>query len=655
MRLSPLKTIGILAFMVLALAWVLLWYVQVATRENPDFDGALNLNVSASLVEGRGYGSFYETYALFPIETQTNGPLVVPAALSMALFGHEPFGLQVVNLAYVFALWITVLLLMRRIGASWAWSLFTSLAVLQVPGMAQFAMSGYGEVAALAWGLAAALVLGSGIETLRAFRVVAGGALLGASFLTKTVALIWFPGVAGVFLLVLAHRHGARTAVRMALWGALGGMAALCAWELYRLVSLGGFAGWIDWWLTQYEEIRRQAGVREHYADTDSNWTKLDVHGSALASYLGLQGPMLVVLGLLWIALSATAVWRLRKTSLALYLLLFSAGTAVAYLFWWLLVTPTEMMWLRRVMLGLTLAQLAMAIAAVALARSGQLGRLAAVACFACMLAVSWQGQLLFGRPDRSDAAAAERALADAVRGLPHDAITFGSGWWQAPVIALLSGRVMHNEEAWTQQRLDEAGRAGFLVVDAYALNLGTHLHWRLGWRCDCVPVYVGSGGRIFRIDVLYESEAASQVQRRRIGPESDGFVRGFTVEDDGGFRWAEQESRLEFDPPVQPSRWILALSVPPPELFGRPAGSTLILELERPGCATETRSLGPGEHSLLLEVPCQTPVSALILRASHHMDLEKIKPDTRHLSFMFKSLEFYPESSRRPRGDFSP
>jgi len=86
-----------LAFAVLV--WVLSWYVRTATVAFPDFDGALNLNVSQAVLNGEGYGSFYETFAIFPIQTQTNGPLVLPAAASIALLGQQPLAYFVVTLA----------------------------------------------------------------------------------------------------------------------------------------------------------------------------------------------------------------------------------------------------------------------------------------------------------------------------------------------------------------------------------------------------------------------------------------------------------------------------------------------------------------------------------------------------------------------------
>lgn len=202
------------------LAWVLAWYGGVAWVASPDFDGALNFKVSASVIEGRGYGSFYERFALFPIETQTNGPLVLPAAASLWLFGLTPIGLQLVNLVYVLALCALVFACLKRAAEprDWVVPVLGAACCLQVPGMAQYAMFGYGEVAAVAWALAALWVLSRGLPQAAPTRLLAAGALLGLSFLTKTVSLIWFPSIAGIYCLLVWRRQGFGSAVRAGAW-----------------------------------------------------------------------------------------------------------------------------------------------------------------------------------------------------------------------------------------------------------------------------------------------------------------------------------------------------------------------------------------------------------------------------------------------------
>lgn len=626
------------------LVWVLAWYFQVALIAWPDFDGALNFNVSASVAEGRGYGSFYERWAYFPIETQTNGPLVLPTALAFALLGTQPIAFQLVNLLYVMALCLLVVLVVRRGGAGWMLALASALAVLQAPGMAAFAMFGYGEVAALCWALAAAWLLADQVERPRAPPVALAGALLGMSFLTKTVSLIWFPSVAGLFVLGLLWQHGWRVALRMTMVGAMGLVVVLAAWEMYRLATLGGPAAYRLWWVEQLLEIRKQAGVKDGYSDTYWWLEKLALHGSALAGYLRMSGLALIVAAAGAVGAIVAAMWSSRREPVRLYLLAVCSSVAALYLYWWLLITPTEMMWLRRIMLGLVFVQLALALAASAFWNlGGKRYALLGGVVFALMAWIAWAGQLVHDRPDRGPSARAEAELAGAVNDLPEDALTFGSGWWQAPVIALLTGRRMYNEEAWDQERLNAAGVPAYLVLDHYALNLGAALRNRLAWRCDCEPAFVGSAGRIFRIHALNLPGEGQSFGILHHGADAAVFGLGFSSGDEGGFRWAEDEAILELAELPAASAFVLDLTVPSGNALGLGRGERVRFELAFEGCPSETHLLEPGPQALLFPPSCSENSTTLSIKASHRIRPERLGADQRRLAWIFRGLELHP------------
>lgn len=645
-RLRRTTALGALLALGGTLAWVLAWYFGVAFTAWPDFDGALNFNVSASVAEGRGYGSFYERWAFFPIETQTNGPLVLPTALAMAALGPQPIAFQLFNLLYVLALAGLVSLILRRSGAGWVLALAAALAVLQTPGMSEFALFGYGEVAALCWALASVWVLAGQLQKPRFWSVAAAGTLLGISFLTKTVSLIWFPSVAGLFLLSVLWQHGWRLALRMAVAGAVGVLLALLLWEIYRLGTLGGPEAYRHWWSEQLLEIRKQAGVKEGYSDTWHWLEKLAVHGSALAGYLSISGFALIAASLAAASAVAVALRTGVRQIVALYLLAVCASVAVLYLYWWLLITPTEMMWLRRIMLGLIFVQLALALSAGLLWRAGGARKRTLAALAVALLAwTAWAGQLVQNRPDRESTARNEAELADAVRALPADALTFGSGWWQAPVIALLSGRQMHNEEAWDPQQLADTGLPAFLVLDHYAVNIGADLHRRLAWRCDCEPVFVGSGGRIFRIHALHAHPQEREPRLLRYSADAGIFGPGFSAGDEGGFRWAQDQAVLQVTGLPTARAWVLDLTVPPRDALGLARDERLRLEIAFEGCPAEVHQLAPGAHSLLLQPSCSKDSMELKITSSRRILPERLGGDSRRLAWIFRGLELH-----RPR-----
>ncbi|SDD46592.1 4-amino-4-deoxy-L-arabinose transferase [Aquimonas voraii] len=635
----------------LALSWVLAWYVGVASVASPDFDGALNFKVSASVIEGHGYGSYYERFALFPIETQTNGPLVLPAAASIWLFGLTPIGLQLVNLLYVLALCALVFACHRRAAESrdWVVPMLGAVCCLQVPGMAQYALFGYGEVAAVVWGLAALWVLSCSLSTTTPPRLLGAGVLLGLSFLTKTVSLIWFPSIAGIYCLLIWRRASLWAAIRSGLWIGLGVLIALMVWEVYRAISLGSAGTYIEWWSEQFSEIRKQAGVRDHYADTPTWQAKLALHGAALAGFLKLPLWGLVLAGAAFGALLSVALWRSRGDDVRLYLLAALGSVALLYLYWWLLITPTEMMWLRRIMLGLLFVLLSLLVAVSCLWRAGPAGRVAALSGLGLVFVIVLPGQLLWGRPDRAVSAGHDFDFAAAVRALPEDALIFGSGWWQAPVAALLSQRQIQNEEAWSVERLAQAGRDAYLVLDRDALNLGKHTLQRLTWRCDCEPVHLSPGGRIYRVRALFDSPETSEASAYRLGPDSSVFGQGFSTGDEGGFRWAEQEARMQLPEPVHSDRWVLSLAVPDSGYLRTPAGMGITIEVEMGTCGVTTITVPPGEQHVLLRPACDQAIQSFVFRTSDHIDPERIRPDVRKLAFAFRSLEAFPTRTDRP------
>lgn len=98
----------------LCLVSIIVFYVQTALWSPPSFDGGLNLNVARSLLEGTGYGSYYNGFRLFPIETQTNAPYVFPAALAFGVLGVGLLSSQVVNLGYVVLFALALYVALRR-------------------------------------------------------------------------------------------------------------------------------------------------------------------------------------------------------------------------------------------------------------------------------------------------------------------------------------------------------------------------------------------------------------------------------------------------------------------------------------------------------------------------------------------------------------
>jgi hypothetical protein len=630
-----------LAFAVLV--WVLSWYVRTATVAFPDFDGALNLNVSQAVLNGEGYGSFYETFAIFPIQTQTNGPLVLPAAASIALLGQQPLAYSVVNLGYVLALALVLFALARRLELpGWA-GLLIALLALQVPGMRDFAMFGYGEVAAVCWALLAIYVLLGQLDQPDVRWVAWGGFLLGLSFLTKTVSLIWFPSIVAIFVGLILRERSWRLAVKSGVALGVGIILAALLWEAYRLYNVGGSDGYLRWWETQWLEISKQAGVEPGYEDTPSLWTKILLHTRTLAMFLSVSVAQM--LGVLFVALLA-AFWVVLRTPLSLrkrYFLLVVASIAALYLLWWIAITPTIMMWLRRIMLGLLFLQLALILLAIdGLLQRSPAVKLSGGLLLLTALGISASGQLLWQRPDRSANLPEDQVFFRAVADLPLGALTFGSGWWQNPVTALVSGRKMQNEEAWTKDRFLQEGKHGYWVFDRYATTLDEHVRNRFAWRCDCEPVYAGAGGQVFRIRELYDTPEASRSAMIRLRAESPMLADGFAPDTQSGLRLAGSRSQIQLDTDVLPAQLLINYHLPLPPTTAAAANRSISLQVKADGCDAPAMTLIPGNANVMVSMRCTAPVR------SFRLDLyENAGPldSTAPVAWLIREVQVHPSS----------
>lgn len=274
------------------------------------------------------------------------------------------------------------------------------------------------------------------------------------------------------------------------------------------------------------------------------------------------------------------------------------------------------MMWLRRIMLGLLFAQLGLAFLAVLGLMQRRISVRWAGGCLLLVSAgISASGQLLWQRPDRSIELAGDQAFFQAVSDLPADALLFGSGWWQNPVVALVSGRRMRNEEAWTAHGFEQQAEPGYWVFDRYAMALDEHVRNRFAWRCDCEPIYAGRGGEIFRIHRFFDSPEDSLTEMQRIDASSPGLAEGFAPEPQGGLRWSAAESFVKLDAAMPVAQLLINYRLPAPPVSVGDSVPSLALRVSATSCESQPVPLSAGNASAHIELNCASPVDRIQLR----------------------------------------
>ena len=451
------------------------------------FDGALNAQVAANLLENGRYGIGYPEIQDFDHRIQTGPTVVLPVAWSFRLFGVGSAAAQLPNLFFFVSFLILVVYYAFR-HAGLAGALLAFLLVLQTPGLVRIGLGLYGEIPALVFFLAALLLLDQVEDSANLGMAAASGFLFGLSVLTKIVMLIPVSSVLLVILLGVVVRRN----IRLRDWaGVVVGLTVpLAAFEAVKLAVLTPPI-WVEWWAVM---VRRAAGqgLPLGMKDTAGTLPKLGTHLSVLSHEMDVQTwPVLLLIVVPTLVL--LLLWRHDRVAKQLGTVPVSVLglwlAATSYLAWWLLLTPTSRAWLRRVIDGLLLQEILASILLVWVARSvfralrdrrsviglertrlGVMGAVAGLLLFGISALIwqtlPWIELSMEPTPGRRSI----DAMVAKMRSLPDDAVFFGKGWYRAPVFALLSERELRDFNEFPITSYEEPLDHTYFVVDNHML-----------------------------------------------------------------------------------------------------------------------------------------------------------------------------------------
>lgn len=637
----------------------LLWrYAQIAP---PSFDGAMNLNTARSFLHGDGYGFFYDRFFWFP--AQTDGPFILPTALAFWIGGVTLFTSQVVNLLYVIALACATVLLLHLLRVSMWLALFVVAACMATPGFVDYAMNGYGEIPMLVWFLCGLIVLvpQRGDAPISDARLFFAGLLFGVSYLTKVVALVCIgPAMLAIGLMFITQPRNIR---RLAALG-VGFLLPVIAWEVFRFIEVGSARAYVDWWKYQLAQIRSQSGVKRAGPSLGFLGTGAD-HLRLLSEMVGVPSALLIVLIVAPVVVGgvlALAKSTVQRTRLVIGILSVVCGL---YFFWWMFITPQAMTWLRRILAGLLLLQILLVADVAALAvrfREGAeatperhlfigVSALALLVAFVgqCVMIVS--GQFLSRPPDVPGYARDMMRLADDVRALPQDATLFGTGWWQAPVIALFAQRRMMNLDHWSTRRINEV-KNKYLITDMYTQGIAQSTVNALLDRSKYTKVKETQGGSIYRLDTV-QPYLPFSAQDQDLAKLASGFdlskgdypqMRGFYA------REREQEAWMAVDAAVLLKRskeksLRLVIEVPP-ELLKAVSARVPSIQLSSPGCLDRRVDLTQaGVQTIDVPLECEgsneeRPFPLTLTTSDHVPFIPQIDSDNRLRGVKLRSVQ---------------
>lgn len=644
---------------------------QIAAGIPPSFDGAMNLQVAASIAEDEGYRRNYAAREAFPHEIQTGPPYILPTAAVFKFWGIGIPQAEVVNLVYLALLLAAVYGLVAPLGGR-VLGLFAACTAIVVPGIHQYGFFGYGEVPALALALSATAVY---FRRKGGWRTGAtAGVLMGLAVYTKTVMLVGAGalGLCALLEMLVVWRSADRGKRRRFAGFIAGGAAIVVAMEVWRALALGGAHAWDFWWRVETRNIFMQAGVRRGLGgQAQSLLQKFGVH----FSLLGHDYRMSLVFTGLWLVLVLAALgwllflaWRHRRTDWPTLTVLLIAAV---YLAWWLLLTPTSKAWHRRIVDGMIAADIGMVMLSAvwfrvmsgSLPGPGQRMIVTLVAAVGLALPAMWlvkgmralliapAGAKTCGwyMADAMDCArlnpgASTQALvrvAGEVRALPANAYVFGFGWYSAPRIGLLAQRHIldfHDVPVATIQ----ASRPVYFVQGS---DTPPESLQRIQMLYDVTrtPDYAYALIHATSLTPAPLVAAAAPVRRHIEAAEHYAYLRGFNQSEGANGRWLTDDNQVLLMPQPGDAFELTVYAVPIDQYEVHRAPNVLV---SFDGCHAPGQTATPGQIShLVFAIPARCAISAgkpVSIRIEVDNLVESaITQDARALGVLAKSFGF--------------
>lgn len=465
------------------LAWQALALVAAAGSRNLMFDGAMNLEISRSIVDGNGPRRMYDSAEMFPPGVQTKEPFVLLGAAVFKIFGIGHWQAQLPNLIYFLLLTALIVVVVGR-ASDPTTALTAGVLALAAPALTQYALNGYGEIPTLFFGLSslAVLVWPERLSTRLVQRCMFAGVLAGLALATKVIGIVQIAAVGLVLCLrVLSEsERPVKPLVRAVLAFAAGLVLPLLLIEGWRWFWLGK-EGYLAWWDFQFTSIMSQSGATPR-APQGGVSEKISRHLGILASELQRSRGATIALILVPLAATAFSYSQLapEKRKASKWLLLGLVLMVSLYFPWWLAVVPTEKAWLRYIYIGLMSLALLAAISAtsniVGAVRARDAGRRALHVVLALAVCIvywpfvvkSVGKEMTFSASE--DVQATEYA-AGLISRLGPDRMVFGYGWYAAPTIQLYVERGFTDLTDWPIGRVTD--KTAYLVADRATLVTG--------------------------------------------------------------------------------------------------------------------------------------------------------------------------------------
>lgn len=410
----------------------------------PSFDGAMNLQVPLQMLRNGKFMTTYDGGIVLDSRIQTRLPVLLPIYFMWRLFGINSISALAVNALYIMALLFICFAICQELDASkkGTWIIMGILTI--VPCFWIFGLGVYGEVPTLVCFLASVLFLIKAKENKKMGRNMAlSGFLFSMAFLNKTVILIAVPSfvIVGAYKIIIEKSLN----IKKALIWLISFIVPIIMVNIYYLIQVGDLDEYLTMGHNEIFSVGKQAGVVSGYSSTPNIIEKFWHHMKILSNSFHLLNAY--VLTALLIVILAAWGYRIVKTKKITYFDIIIL-TMFSYFGWWLLITPTDKAWYRRIMMGVILLFFVGGIFLEGILRKirtrNDFFHIGIIVFLFLVSIVHFNTDFATERTVKEDNMELANEIKKIIEENPH-AKFYGYAWYQAPIVSFFADETFYN------------------------------------------------------------------------------------------------------------------------------------------------------------------------------------------------------------------
>lgn len=504
------------------------------------FDAGMNFQVSENMVNNGLYATYYDKITLFDHNIQTGAPVILPTVLLNLIAGINQWNMLLVTTMYAFGFMCLVAYFIYK-NTNLLIAIIGIISILLIPEVYVNFSIGYGEIAMGFWMFLGLLLLFKARASDKIYWWIFAGLTMGLGYLTKTVFLICIPAYSLLFLLDIFIYKKKKLYNYILL--SLVFILTIFLFEIYKFANLG-YQQYIAWWNFELASILGQAGLNQKFVSLHGS-EKIMYHLSLYSEYFHM--PILIVI-LFYLAPLIYFIFKFIKKHHAyieIYLLYFISTT---YFIWWLAILSTEKAWARRVILGHISIWIVIIIILgsiiLTMLKNNQSKKYGVI--ITIILSILW-GSVFYSywpllKTNRQvEYMKGQDAIvfSQIIKELPIEATIYGSGWWQCPVLSILS-----NRQFFDINNVVFLPKDSYLVMDFYSTVFAPYILDDLKSKYNLTVLESYNNQSIFivtyKLDTTHEQFNLKQMLEDGVNISSI-IIGAYSIENPGYF-WAQDK-----------------------------------------------------------------------------------------------------------------